>query len=255
MTKTLSGTMVGASNDPITCVLDLFAGGFFQTQTAVVNGAFSLPLTDNVTYEMFVESFTPAFAYPDQWIGGATHATVTMDVDRSIDIANFRVRSAPASTYQPATAMVRAIVEKLRADSGLQDLLFGTAWPSRATDDHRVWSMDADLPEGTTLRDPVPLVLIEAGQYPMPREQVAEVLEGEVTITTHSQAPRQYEATAERIDAYVERLLVSTQWSDARMIAAALVPDGLRERRRVSSLDDAWDILNRFRSPSVGVLQ
>lgn len=159
------------------------------------------------------------------------------------------------STYGPATAMQRALVELLRADVGLQALLFPVVWPSRSSDDFRVWGMNSDLPEGMLLRDPLPVVLIEAMSYPADREQVSEVLEGEVIVTTHSQAPRQYEALAAQVDAYVAQLIVSTQLSDARMIAAALVPDGQTRKERIGAFDDAFDFQSRYRSPNVGVLQ
>lgn len=160
------------------------------------------------------------------------------------------------STYQPAIAMQRALVELLRGDAGLQLLLFPAGSESRQSDDYRVYGMNSDIPEGIELKDPVPTVLVECDGYPMDREQVAPVLEGEVAVTTHIYVPKQDEALGAQIDAYVAQLLVSTQLSDARMIAAVLIPERLTGRKaRIGAFDDAFDFQSGYRSPSVGVLQ
>lgn len=162
------------------------------------------------------------------------------------------------STFMPSTEVAVAIINMLRADPVLSDpttgMLFGTSWPQRDVEDFRVWTDQPDLSTDTASRDVMPSVFIEATQYPVDREQASTTLEGDVNIYVHTVAPRQFQELAERIDAHIAVKFVSTQLSGERIIAAALVPTGLRRVTRNAARDDAWEVITQYRSSSVGVL-
>jgi hypothetical protein len=162
------------------------------------------------------------------------------------------------STYVPATALRRRLVDVLRANSTLCDpdtgLLYGVEGRRDSTD-MRVWSVDVQFPPDSDLIFALPRVMVECvGRAHDFEQEDPDVLSGPVRLFIHTVVPRDQEELGERIDAYLIRLLLSTWLSDARIIAARLSLEGDRRKVRVPALDGAWQITSGFSTPNVGSL-
>lgn len=159
----------------------------------------------------------------------------------------------PSVPLIAADEMARAVVDYLRADPVLHALLF-PGWSQQVgPTDTRVYSANVELPQDPAVRAALPRVLIEVLDYPFRVEQSGGGDLSEVPLYVHTLAPKDREEVAKTIDAHVTRLLVSTPITSARIIAAKMSRDGLRQVNRASGFDDAWEVVTRFVSPLVGV--
>jgi hypothetical protein len=95
MTTTISGTMVGAVGEPVTCIMHIFKDdGNYIGQTLVTAGAFSQGgFDESWTVNLYVETFTPVNAYPSQWIrvdpfdGASDAVDIPLATDQVIHLA------------------------------------------------------------------------------------------------------------------------------------------------------------------------
>jgi hypothetical protein len=161
----------------------------------------------------------------------------------------------PATPLTADDELCRAIVEDLRTDSYLNVLLFPDWAASVDPMDLRVYKANVELPESPPLRGALPRVIVEATMYPFRTEQEQSSPNlGEVMVYTHVLVPKDREDTGSIIDAYLQRRLVSTAYSSARIITASLSLDGQRRIGRIGAFDDAWEFVTQYRSPLVGVI-
>jgi hypothetical protein len=161
------------------------------------------------------------------------------------------------SSFQPADALRGRIVTLLRSDAVLSDLDTGLLFkrtPQIAAYDLRVYSIGVELPEDSAIREALPRVHVQTMQHPSIAEQQGDLLEAPVSVITHVLARKEDEELAATIDARVAALLLSTELSDVRIIAAGLAVDGTRTFERITALDGAWEVISRYRSANVGVL-
>ena len=175
------------------------------------------------------------------------------------------------STYTPGIEARKWLVELLRVDTVLVGAtppdvgeaggLLYPEWSKKLDDDdHRVWSAGDKLPDNSAVREALPRILVEVLEEMHQREQrdarVAGVtiLDGPVTLLVHHLCEEADEELARRIVARTTHVILSTQPSGARMIAAEFVPDGPLRDERVATFRNAWDVITRWRSENVGAL-
>lgn len=168
------------------------------------------------------------------------------------------------STYTPGYELQRRLVELFRADATLSASPGGLLFPAYAPQkdalpggavDRRVYGSRANLPEDPAFRESLPFILVETLEEALnPQEQTMELLNGPVVAFIHTVADKQDEELAEQISARCTTLILSTVLSNARIIAAGLVPDGPSRRDHISVFNDAFTVVSRFRSANVGVL-
>jgi hypothetical protein len=158
-----------------------------------------------------------------------------------------------SARFEPDYELLGRIVEVLRADAALNEMLFRLSAPVHAMDT-RVYSAYVDLPEEPPIRSQLPRVLVEAAQIAKQYEQdVPEQPLGDVPVWLHTFAPVSNSQLAEELDARVRFVLTSTPLSTPRIIASGLVLVGQRRRTRETSFP-AWRITRQYRAPLVGVL-
>jgi hypothetical protein len=163
------------------------------------------------------------------------------------------------STYGFGAATQRRIVELLRADGALcsdaNGLLFPDYAPRIDETDVRVYESSVQFPTSHALVYALPRLLIEVVERAHDYEQEdPHVLQGPVRVWVHTVTAKEDSERAERIDAYVTTLLLSTWLSDASIIAARLSRDGDRRRGRIEAFNGAWEIVTGFSAPNVGSL-
>jgi hypothetical protein len=162
------------------------------------------------------------------------------------------------STYVPAIALTRKVVAMLRADAALSNGSTGLLYAIETmvdANDYRVWSVDTQFPSDPNVILRWPRIMVEAvGGANNYEQDDPDVLVGPVRLSLHTVAPKDQEELAERIDAYLNRLVLSTWLSDARIITARLVLSAERRKVRVPVLNGAWQITSGFSTPNVGSL-
>lgn len=161
------------------------------------------------------------------------------------------------SSYPPGEELARAVIDVLRADSNFDTLLFPSWAPPRAgTNDDRVYTASAYLPENAAFRDTLPRILVEPTWTPAQYEQDAGILQGAVSLFVHIVVPQDQEEYGAMLAAALMQLLLSTQLSSPRIIAAGLyLTDQQRPKQRIAAFKGAWEYMVQFRSANVGVLQ
>lgn len=163
------------------------------------------------------------------------------------------------STQSPAWELARAVTTALLADGMLTDpntgLLFPAYSPQVDPLDVRVYTANAELPEIPALRDTIPRVMVAAFGTPHAFEQDnIATLQAVVGLDIHCVVRKEYEQAGDAIATRVATVVLSTQASSARIIAAGLVQDGDWHRGRLEAFGGAWDYVSRFRCANVGVL-
>ena len=153
----------------------------------------------------------------------------------------------------------RRIVNFLRADTILADpagsMLFPDWAPQINGDDLRVYEETIELPEHPDVREALPRILVGVRAAGSDREQRgAGDHEGPAVVDIRVVTPKEESQLCDEIAARVSTLIASTWLSDARIIAAELVPDGRVSKGRISAFNGAWEILDRYSTENVGVV-
>lgn len=149
----------------------------------------------------------------------------------------------------PADELRGRLIDVMRHDTVLLQLLFPADAPSKGPLDTRVYDLSAELP--LDLRQIMPRINVNTVPGAPPYEQIT--MTGPVTVYVHSLAPRQNKALALALDTRIRQLMSGTVWSTARIIIAEPVPVSRREEFREPYIDDAWRITSQFLSPNVGI--
>lgn len=173
------------------------------------------------------------------------------------------------STYWPPDEVEKRYVELFLADAtlvgsplGTNGLLYPDYAPLLADPlDLRVWASGTPMPSDPAIREGLPRVLVEAWGELHGREQrdasypgvAGQILDGPVSMRVHVLVGPLDKALGGRISARTALLILSTQASNARMIASEFVPDGSRTEEQ-TSFRDSWDFVSRWRSQNVGAL-
>lgn len=161
-----------------------------------------------------------------------------------------------SSSQTPDIALVRRVIEVLRADANMQTLLF-PSWADPRIDalDDRVYTTEVNLPEDSKHRSALPRILVEATWTPSQYEQDGPNLMGPVALFLHIVTPKEEEEAGGMLAAAVTQLLLSTQLSGPRIIAAGLyLSDQQRPKQRISAFTGAWEYMVQLRSAHVEVL-
>ena len=158
--------------------------------------------------------------------------------------------------YSPAYELSRFLVETLRSDVQLEQMLFSLTPRYDAVQDRRVWEAGVDLTEfDPQIRSALPRVLV-SGQEEADIYEQADLATNSspVTVTLYTLGPKDAKQLVERVDARVKYVVLSTRATDARIISAELVPVGRPVMNRQPDFNDAWACVRTFRSANVGVL-
>lgn len=163
------------------------------------------------------------------------------------------------STYGHGASLQRRLIEVLRSDGALSTSPGGLLYPDWSPKfndvDSRVYPTNVQFPTGSELIRMLPRVLVEVHQRSHDYEQEAPgILQGPVRVWVHTVVPLEEEELGERIDAYLNTLLLSTWLSDARIIAGRLVASDDRRRTRLEAFNGAWEFVSGFTSPNVGAI-
>ena len=153
----------------------------------------------------------------------------------------------------------RRMIEVFRGDAVLvtpnTGLLFPAWAPQINGDDHRIYEESVELPENPDVREALPRILIGVRPYPASRDQYGGgAHEGPVRVTIRSVTPKEESELADSIDAEVHTLIASTRFSNARIIAAELVPLGRPSKARIAAFNNAWEITSEFECENVAAL-
>lgn len=159
------------------------------------------------------------------------------------------------TAFDPAYALTGRLVDILSADAEHQRLLFSV---TQATDtfDTRVYQSNVELPEGP-IREVLPRVLVECASQPFNAEQSAidaAVPQASVNVSIFTLVDADYRELGEALHARQRLVIASTPISDSHIIAAALVPTGLRVPVREVAFRNAWRFTHEYRSQLVGVI-
>jgi hypothetical protein len=159
-----------------------------------------------------------------------------------------------AAKLDVSTVMAGRIVEVLRASSTLNALLFSKT-AALSPFDYRIYIDQDELPEGP-IREVLPRILVASFSVPFETEQPSadsSDLYATVGVTVHSLAEAKERDLAERLNAEVRDILVSTPLSNASIIASGLVPESTMRPMREVSFRNAWRYSTGFRAQA-GVL-
>ena len=154
----------------------------------------------------------------------------------------------------------RRLIELFRADTTLASTsvpsLVFPAWALQVNgEDYRIYEETVELPENPAVREALPRVLVGVLAYPAARDQFgAGAHEGPATATLRIVTPKEESELGEDIASRCATLIASTRLSNARIIAAELVPEGRQSKGRISAFNGAWEIVDRYGTENVGVI-
>ena len=158
------------------------------------------------------------------------------------------------STYTPAREVRSVLIDALRADTATHDLLFPVWAEQVGPDDLRAYDAHAELPTGP-IRTALPRLMLDVRWQAHDLEQEGDNLHGPVMVTLYGIVPRAHKEHGEALIARAVRVLLSTQLSGARIIAANLYQTtAIVPAERLESFDGAWQYRCEFRSADVEVL-
>jgi len=157
----------------------------------------------------------------------------------------------------------RRSVEMLRADAtlaspteispGVWGMLFPEHAPQVNGDDYRVYEAYVELPENSAIREALPRILVETLPNPVNTEQ-GGYHEGPVSFLIHTITPKEESQLCDEIAARVATVIASTRFSNARIVASELVPEGESRKGRITAFNNAWERVDRYTSANVGVI-
>lgn len=157
-------------------------------------------------------------------------------------------------TYGPAYELQRRMIEVLRADSALQELLFPLWNPTPVSpDDTRVYGSRPKI-GNPKLLVVLPRIIVECQADTHDFEQNDITLSAPINVWLHSLTPKDQYDHAELMDARIRTIFGSTGLSNSRIIGADLYDVGGRRYFTETSFNDANRIVSEFAVASVGVL-